>query len=231
VNALISAAQWLKSHFDYEFADARLFQRALTHRSASGENNERLEFLGDSVLNFVVSDMVFERYPQASEGELSRLRASLVRDSTLAGIAASASLGDHLILGSGELKSGGFRRASILADAVEAILGAIYQDGGFDAADTAVRHLLSARADSLPAVEELKDPKTRLQEQLQAVGHTLPEYSTESVSGKAHRQTFDVTCAVPALSLVTRGQGASRRDAEQAAAAHMLDALAAADTV
>lgn len=230
MNVLTSAAQWLKSHFDYEFADPSLLQRALTHRSAQGDNNERLEFLGDSVLNLVVSDMVFQRYPRANEGELSRLRASLVRDSTLAQTAASIDLGDHLILGSGELKSGGFRRASILADAVEAVLGAIFLDGGFAAADAAVRELLTSRADSLPCVEELKDPKTRLQEWLQAFGHTLPEYTTEAVTGKAHRQTFDVACTVPELSLVTSGKGSSRRDAEQAAAARMLDALASSNT-
>ena len=220
-----SAEKWLYTHFAYEFEDASLLQRALTHRSAAGRNNERLEFLGDAVLDFVVSDMVFRRYPDADEGELSRLRASLVRDTTLAEIASSIGLGDHLILGGGELKSGGYRRASILADAVEAIFGAIFLDRGFPAADQAIRRLLGERVRNLPSVDELKDPKTRLQEALQARGHGLPEYATQSVSGQAHRQVFDVTCAVPALELVTEGRGSSRRDAEQSAAEDMLKSL------
>jgi len=222
---LDSAEKWLYTHFAYEFEDASLLQRALTHRSAAGRNNERLEFLGDAVLDFVVSDMVFRRYPDADEGELSRLRASLVRDTTLAEIASSIGLGDHLILGGGELKSGGYRRASILADAVEAIFGAIFLDRGFPAADQAIRRMLGERVRNLPSVDELKDPKTRLQEALQARGHGLPEYATQSVSGQAHRQVFDVTCAVPALELVTEGRGSSRRDAEQSAAEDMLKSL------
>lgn len=220
-----SAAKWLRTHFAYEFEDASLLQRALTHRSAAGRNNERLEFLGDAVLDFVVSDMVYRRYPAADEGELSRLRASLVRDTTLAEIATSIDLGEHLILGGGELKSGGYRRASILADAVEAILGAIFLDSGFSAADQAVRRMLGERVQNLPAVDELKDPKTRLQEALQAQGHDLPVYATQAVSGQAHRQVFDVTCDVPALKLVTEGRGSSRRDAEQAAAENMLKTM------
>ena len=220
-----SASKWLKTHFDYEFDDDALLQRSLTHRSAAGSNNERLEFLGDAVLDFVVSDMVFHRHPYADEGELSRLRASLVRDSTLAEIAVAIGLGDHLILGSGELKSGGYRRASILADALEAIFGAIYLDRGISAADTVIRHLLNERADNLPAVDELKDAKTQLQEILQARGHALPEYVTDTVSGEAHRQVFDVSCSVPELQLVTRGRGSSRRDAEQTAARQMLQRL------
>jgi ribonuclease-3 len=222
---LTTAARWLKENFDYEFEDAALLECALTHRSADGTNNERLEFLGDAVLDFVVSDMVYTRYPDAREGELSRLRASLVRDSTLADIATSLGLGDHLILGAGELKSGGFRRASILADALEAIFGAIYVDSGFEAADATIRRLLNDRADCLPAVEELKDPKTRLQERLQADGYSLPCYETEAVSGKAHKQVFDVVCSVPALQRQTRGRGRSRRDAEQDAAMRMLAEL------
>lgn len=222
---MTSAARWLKANFDYTFDDSSLLVRALTHRSAEGNNNERLEFLGDAVLDFVVSDMVYRRYPDATEGELSRLRASLVRDSTLAAVATSIGLGDHLILGPGELKSGGFRRSSILADALEAIFGAIYLDRGFGVADRVIRHLLNDRADSLPAVEDLKDPKTRLQELLQADGHGLPDYQTETVSGKAHKQTFDVVCRVPALGRRTQGRGRSRREAEQNAATRMLAEL------
>lgn len=222
---LDSAARWLKTHFDFEFEDSSLLQQALTHRSAASRNNERLEFLGDAVLDFVASDMVFARYAGADEGALSRLRSSLVRDTTLADIANSIELGQHLILGGGELKSGGHRRASTLADAVEAIFGAIYLDRGFDEADRVIRRVLADRLDNLPDVDELKDPKTRLQEWLQARGHGLPEYETTSVSGAAHRQIFEVSCTVLALELVTRGSGSSRRDAEQASAEAMLGAL------
>ncbi len=220
-----SPTRWLQKHFDYSFADEALLQRALTHRSSPGHNNERLEFLGDSVLNFVVSDMVYRLESGASEGRLSRMRATLVRDATLAEIAQEIDLGDHLILGPGELKSGGYRRASILADAVEAILGAIYLDRGFEAADRAVRYLLSSRAEALPNATVLKDAKTRLQEWLQSAGHALPNYQTDRVSGKAHRQVFDVTCLVEALDRSTTGRGSSRREAEQEAARHMLAAL------
>lgn len=220
-----SPARWLQKHFDYSFADEALLQRALTHRSSPGHNNERLEFLGDSVLNFVATDIVYRLESGADEGRLSRMRATLVRDATLAEIAQEIGLGDHLILGPGELKSGGYRRASILADAVEAILGAIYLDRGFAAADRAVRHLLEARIAELPNATVLKDAKTRLQEWLQAASHDLPVYRTDQVSGKAHRQVFDVTCLVEALGRSTTGRGSSRREAEQEAARQMLEAL------
>ena len=219
------AASWLKNSLDYDFADASLLERALTHRSASGSNNERLEFLGDAVLDFVVSDIVFHLEADADEGDLSRLRASLVRDTTLAEVAADLGLGQHLILGPGELKSGGFRNTSILADALEAIFGAVYLDSGFDAADAVIRRALKQRIENLPDVADLKDPKTRLQERLQAAGHPLPEYETESVAGKAHRQTFLVRCVVRAFGLDTQGKGSSRRAAEQKAARLMLEAL------
>ncbi len=219
------AARWLKRSLGYEFQDPALLRRALTHRSAAGPNNERLEFLGDAVLEFVVSDLVFALHPDAAEGELSRLRASLVRDTTLAELAAEIALGDHLVLGSGEKKSGGHRRASILADAIEAIFGAIYLDSGFDAAKTVIRRVLSARAAELPEPDALKDSKTLLQEWLQADGHGLPDYATVEVSGKAHEQVFDVSCTIAALGLVTHGRGTSRRDAEQDAATNMLKQL------
>ncbi len=222
-----AAAKWLKTNLDYEFADQSLLERALTHRSAPGANNERLEFLGDAVLDFVVSDIVFHLQGDADEGDLSRLRASLVRDSTLAEVATELDLGRHLILGPGELKSGGFRNTSILADALEAIFGAVYLDKGFTAADALIRRVLERRVRALPHVDELKDPKTRLQEKLQADGLALPDYETESVSGKAHRQTFRVRCTVAAFGLDTHGRGSSRRDAEQEAARLMLDALRA----
>lgn len=220
-----SPARWLHSHFDYSFADDSLLERALTHRSATGRNNERLEFLGDSVLNFVASDIVYRLEPRADEGRLSRLRAALVRDVTLADIAREIGLGDHLILGPGVLKSGGYRRGSILADALEALFGAIYLESGFEAAEQAVRHVLADRASELPNAVRLKDSKTRLQEWLQGRGHALPEYHVEAVSGAAHRQTFDVSCTVADLGHRTEGSGSSRRDAEQDAAREMLEIL------
>ena len=220
-----AAAKWLTTNLDYDFADPSLLERALTHRSAPGLNNERLEFLGDAVLDFVVSDIVFRLHADADEGDLSRLRASLVRDTTLAEVATEMGLGRHLILGPGELKSGGFRNTSILADALEAIFGAVFLDGGFPAADAVIRQALKARVDALPHVDDLKDPKTRLQELLQADGLALPDYETESVTGKAHRQTFQVSCTVKALELATQASGSSRRAAEQKAARRMLDEI------
>ncbi len=216
------AAKWLKENLGYEFSDDSLLVQALTHRSAANRNNERLEFLGDAVLDFVVSEIVFQLHPDADEGELSRLRASLVRDSTLAELATEMALGEHLILGAGERRSGGHRRASILADALEAIFGAIFLDKGFDAAHRVIRAAFEDRASRLPDPDELKDPKTRLQEWLQGDGHALPSYATEQISGKAHRQVFDVSCTIAALGLVTHGRGLSRRDAEQDAASNML---------
>lgn len=218
-------AQWLKQALGYEFCNASLLAQALTHRSAATYNNERLEFLGDAVLDFVVSDLVYEKRPDADEGELSRLRASLVRDTTLVELATELTLGDHLILGSGEKKSGGHGRASILADALEAIFGAIYLDSGFDAAEKVIRSAFAGRADCLPDPDELKDPKTRLQEYLQGDGYPLPVYATVQVSGKAHQQVFDVSCTIVEHDIVTQGRGRSRRDAEQAAASKMLEEL------
>ena len=194
-----SKAAWLKEHLQYEFSDASLLTQALTHRSAAHRNNERLEFLGDAVLDFVVSDIVFRERPEADEGELSRLRASLVRDTTLAELAIEIGLGEHLILGSGEKRSGGHRRASILADALEAVFGAVFLDRGFDAADRVIRAAFADRAQRLPDPDDLKDPKTRLQEWLQGEGHALPAYATEQVSGKAHQQVFSVSCSIAGL--------------------------------
>ena len=225
---LQSAAQWSKEELEYEFRNEALLIQALTHRSAARVNNERLEFLGDAVLDFVVSDVVYRERPTADEGDLSRLRAALVRDSTLAELAAEIGLSDHLILGSGEKKSGGFHRTSILADALEALFGAIYLDTGFAAAERAIRRVYAARLARLPELAALKDPKTRLQERLQADGHDLPRYVTDRVSGKAHRQRFDVSCHIDTFGLKTEGAGNSRRDAEQAAAAQMLALLAEA---
>lgn len=220
-------AKWLKKQLDYEFSDERLLVQALTHRSAGSSNNERLEFLGDAVLDLVVSDVVYSRRPDADEGELSRFRASLVRKSTLVELAKRYSVGERLILGGGERRSGGHQRASILADALEAVFGAVYLDGGIDEARQLIHRVFAERFASLPDAEELKDAKTRLQEWLQAEGLALPEYATVQVSGKAHRQQFEVSCAVRERDRVTLGSGVSRRRAEQAAAAAMLKSLRA----
>lgn len=221
------AETWLQERLDYTFNDARLLQLALTHRSAPGDNNERLEFLGDAVLDFVVSEAIFRSHPMAQEGDLSRLRASLVNDATLAEIAVGLDIGEHLILGSGEKKTGGHRRESILADALEAVFGAVYLDAGFDAARGLIERTYGARLIDFPDIEDLRDPKTRLQEWLQARQLGLPKYELIKVTGKAHRQTFEVNCRIDGRDTVTSGSGTSRRNAEQQAAGQMLATLTA----
>jgi ribonuclease-3 len=221
----LKPAAWLREALGYECRDATLLEAALTHRSAGGPHNERLEFLGDAILNCVVAKLVFQEFASANEGDLSRFRASLVSGESLAVIAAEVDLGSQLRLGSGELKSGGFRRKSILADTLEALFGAIYLDGGFEAAEQVIRRLFVPRLDRLPSAAELKDPKTRLQEALQAKGLPLPGYAVESISGEAHNQHFEVSCSVEVLGLKAVGSGPSRRRAEQAAASQVLDAL------
>lgn len=221
------AETWLKSALGYEFNDVELLQQALTHRSAQGESNERLEFLGDAVLDIVVSDELFRSQEDADEGDLSRLRASIVKDKSLAELASDLGLGEYLVLGGGERKTGGHRRESILADALEAIFGAVYVDAGFDAARTVVMRALGDRLRDLPVAAELRDPKTRLQEWLQARGLGLPEYELVNVTGKAHRQCFEVSCRVDGANAETRGKGTSRRDAEQVSAHSMLAELTA----
>lgn len=216
------AAAWLKQTLDYEFEDGDLLQRALTHRSASVRNYERLEFLGDSVLQLVVSEFVFDERREASEGRLSRLRSTLVKDQTLSDIATELGLGKYLVLGSGEKKSGGYRRSSILADALEALFGAVYLDRGFDEARRVIHKALGERVRDLPEEGELRDPKSQLQEFLQGRQLPLPVYSMEKVSGKAHKQFFDVSCTTAEPELKTTGSGSTRRDAEQQAAAAML---------
>ncbi len=198
---------------------------ALTHRSFAGRNNERLEFLGDAILNFVAGEALFERFPLAREGQLSRLRARLVKGETLAVLARGLQLGDYLRLGSGELKSGGFRRESILADALEALIGAIYLDAGMDVARQRVLSWLSNELDSLTLVDTNKDPKTRLQEFLQSRATDLPRYEVVDIQGEPHCRTFFVQCEIALLNDKTQGQGASRRIAEQVAAAAALVAL------
>ncbi|MBC7982629.1 MAG: ribonuclease III, partial [Candidatus Obscuribacterales bacterium] len=195
------AQEWLRSSLGYECRDLALLEAALTHRSAGGTHNERLEFLGDAVLNCVVAMLVFREFGAADEGDLSRLRATLVSGESLAVIASEIGLGDQLHLGSGELKSGGFRRKSILADGFEAVLGAIYLDGGFAAVAAAVERIFAPRLEALPSAAELKDPKTRLQEALQARSLPIPVYLVESISGQAHHQTFRVSCSSEALGI------------------------------
>ena len=213
----------LKDSLDYDFSDARLLELALTHRSVPGDNNERLEFLGDAVLDFVISEVVFRTHPLAPEGDLSRLRASLVNDVTLAEIAAQLGLGEHLHLGGGERKSGGHRRDSILADALEAIFGAVYLDAGLEAARGVIEHTYGSRLHEFPDVDDLRDPKTRLQEWMQARQMGLPDYALLQVTGMAHRQTFEVSCSVGDVTV--SGSGTTRRNAEQQAAESMLEQL------
>lgn len=224
-----ASATWLAQTLSYEFSDARLLQQALTHRSSPGDNNERLEFLGDAVLDLVVSDCVFNARPAAAEGDLSRLRASLVNKSSLAELATELGLGDYLALGEGERKTGGHRRESILADALEALFGAVYVDAGFSAAEAVIRRAFGARLARLPAEGELRDSKTRLQEWLQARASGLPDYELIKTSGKAHRQLFEVRCSIEEGRLQSIGFGSSRRIAEQEAAGKMLAVLGSDD--
>ncbi len=210
---------------DYRFKDPALLELALTHRSVSNQNNERLEFLGDAVLGCIIAAELFARFPQASEGELTRLRASLVKGDTLAKIGRELALGDHLRLGSGELKSGGFRRSSILACGVEAIIGAVWNDGGYTAARQLVVRLYESRLEEVSPEAAHKDPKTRLQELLQARKLPLPVYELLSVEGEAHDQIFCVSCQVDGLSDPGQGRGASRRKAEQDAARRVYELI------
>ncbi len=218
-------AGWVERSFGYKFKTPALCVVALTHRSAGGEHNERLEFLGDSILNCAVARLLYDAHPLSDEGALSRLRATLVSGETLAQIAAELEVGEHLRMGTGELKTGGFRRASILADALEAVLGAIFLDSGFEAAAAVVARIVGTRLSELPAADTLKDPKTRLQESMQAHGLALPVYTLTAVAGDPHAQHFTVRCEVPVLELAAVGEGVSRRRAEQLAAAKVMDLL------
>ncbi len=206
------------SHLGYQFSNRQLIEKALTHRSASNNHNERLEFLGDAVLGMVIAKALFAKFPKVDEGQLSRMRSSLVKGKTLAVIAKEINLGDYIYLGEGELKSGGFRRASILADAFEAVIGAVYLDSGFDQTSQLILKLYNERLTELDPSEVTKDPKTRLQELLQSRRFSLPEYELLSVTGEAHEQTFEVVCVISEKSIKTVGTGSSRRNAEQLAA-------------
>ena len=210
----------------YRFKDPELLSLALSHRSIGRLNNERLEFLGDSVLNFVVSARLFDLKINDSEGDLTRLRARIVRGDTLAEMATQLKLGDYIKLGEGELKSGGYKRNSILANALEAIFGAIYLDGGFESCAKVIRHVCEPFIALLPEAGDLKDPKTRLQEWLQGKGYSLPEYSVLSEQGPSHSKSFMVQCVNQSAGIKVTGKSRSRRKAEQVAALAALDVIA-----
>lgn len=219
------SVQQLERAFSYSFLDQSLAQLALTHSSAGSTSNERLEFLGDAILGFVIAAALYERYPDAPEGELSRMRASLVNQQSLADIAASVNLGELLILGPGELKSGGRSRISILSDAVEAVLGAIYLDGGLEAARKTILQIYGKMLLSTGQAERRKDAKTLLQEFLQSKSLALPVYEVLSIEGEDHCQTFVVRCRIDLLKQATEGSGSNRKLAEQQAAEKALSAL------
>jgi ribonuclease-3 len=216
----------LQRRLGYTFRNPALLRRAITHRSHAADHNERLEFIGDSLLNCVVAILLFERLPGLPEGDLSRLRAGLVNQSALFEIAQALELGDELLLGEGELKSGGFRRPSILADGFEALLGAIFLDSGFAEVRRVVEALVAGRIDRAGEAPPAKDPKTALQESLQGRRLPLPRYVVVAVGGEAHRQVFRVECRVDELGLAAVGEGASRRAAEQQAAEAVLGLIA-----
>ncbi len=215
-------SRWAKAELHYTFNDPSLLELALTHRSASKQNNERLEYLGDSFLNFAIARRLFDLRPDDTEGDLSRARAALVKEPTLAAIGQRLGIDVHLTLGAGELRSGGAQRLGVLADAVEALLGAVLLDGGPTAAEAVVDLMFAEEFTRLPDAASLKDPKTRLQEWLQGRGLPLPSYAVTAVHGRDHEQTFTIECEVREKNAHTTGHGPSRRRAEQEAAAAML---------
>lgn len=214
--------QFLAIRLGYEFKDKELLQLALTHRSVSGKNNERLEFLGDSLLNFIIAEALCRLHPDLKEGELSRLRANLVNGTTLAQLAREFQLGECLILGVGELRSGGFQRDSILADTLEAIIAAIYLDSDLNTCRERLLAWYEKRLLDRPSLEKLKDPKTLLQEYLQSHQMALPVYTILAIEGEAHAQTFFVQCQVPGFDIITKSADTTRRKAEQKAAQEFL---------
>jgi ribonuclease-3 len=220
--AQTKAINALLKKLEYSFSDMGLLDEALTHRSYSSKNNERLEFLGDGILNFVIAHELFKQYPDVQEGDLSRLRANLVNKDSLAEIAGYLELGEVISLGSGELKSGGFRRPSILADAVESILGAVYCDGGFELCRELIVRLYANRLALSMDLQSLKDPKTQLQELLQSRHFSLPDYQVTTITGQAHAQVFHVKCSIDKMKVEVTGEGKSRRKAEQIAAARAI---------
>jgi len=216
---------WCISRLGYKFSDSDLLKQALTHRSASTNHNERLEYLGDALLGPSIARALYDQKPEVREGGLSRFRAGLVRRESLADLAREVDLGSCLELGIGERRSGGNQRASVLADALEAVIGAIFLDGGFTAANDVVLHIFSGRLANLPDEFDLIDPKTRLQEYLQGQQLPPPEYLLADVSGAEHARSFNVHCRIPAFDLEAEGVGTSRRRAEQAAASVALEQL------
>jgi ribonuclease-3 len=215
----------LSKKLNYQFKDPQFLKIALTHRSKGGEHNERLEFLGDSIVNFVIAEVLYKQFPKATEGELSRWRAHLVNRETLADLAKEFELGRYLFLGPGELRSGGHERQSILSCAMEAIIGAVYSDGGFEIAREKILEWYETLLQSLSSAASHKDPKTLLQEYLQSCRLALPAYHVETISGEAHQQIFTVSCKVQGMDEYTLGKGTSRRRAEQDAAQAMLTIL------
>ncbi len=215
----------LASQLGYRFKAPAHLTQALTHRSFGGNNNERLEFLGDGALNFIIANQLYQRFPKLPEGDLSRLRAQLVKEATLSEIAFSLNIGDALKLGEGELKSAGWRRPSILADALEAIIGAVYVDGGFLAAEASVLKLYEERLAIIDPKIIDKDAKSQLQEYLQGKKMDLPNYNVVSIEGEAHAQTFKMECVIEKLNITTVGEGSSRRVAEQQAAQLALEKI------
>jgi ribonuclease-3 len=224
-----SRLEGLQRRIGHRFGDVQLLTRALTHRSFGSDHNERLEFLGDAVLSLVVSGLLFDRFAGSDEGDLTRVRAHLVREDSLHRVALQLMLPEVVRLGEGEARGGGAQRASILADALEALIGATFLDGGFDAARTVVAGLFGEVIATTDLASWSKDAKTELQEWLQARRIPVPTYRISATRGQAHAQTFEVECVVPSLSLVESGEGRSRRVAEQEAARRMLDALRASD--
>jgi ribonuclease-3 len=220
-----SRARWAETRLRYSFSDPALLEQALTHRSASKNNNERLEYLGDSFLNFAIARRLYALRPDDTEGDLSRARAALVKEQTLAAMGQNLGIDAEIVLGAGELRNGGAQRGAVLADAVEALIGAVLLDGGTVAAEALIDWLFAEQIAALPDAATLKDAKTRLQEWLQGKGMHLPVYAIESVHGRDHEQTFVVSCAVTEKHAYTTGQGPSRRRAEQEAAAAMLAVL------
>lgn len=225
----MDSVHWLEQRFACQLYNADLLTLALSHRSVGRHNNERLEFLGDAVLGYVISETLYQRFPDADEGQLSRLRVSLVKGSALARLARELELGEQLLLGSGERHGGGRRRDSILADTFEAILGAIVLDRGLEQCRAAIHHVFASRLEGLRLDQARKDPKTRLQEYLQGMQRPLPEYELVQASGEEHARTFLIACVITDSQQRAEGTGSSRRAAEQAAAETLLKALGQQD--
>ncbi len=222
---MIDKLKRLEKKLGYLYVNDDLLKRAITHRSAGSRHNERLEFLGDSILSLVIAETLYHRFPDVSEGDMSRMRATLVREKTLAELAREFDLGEYLILGPGELKSGGYRRESILADTVEAIIGSIYLDSDMERIRTLLLQWYASRLDEIRPGADQKDPKTRLQEFLQGRRRPLPSYAVIKVKGEAHNQEFTVQCDIEGMEAPVIGVGSSRRKAEQSAAEKALEQL------